>query len=594
MKIKKVYLFISFLTISTLLYGQWGDCSNSFDACSLPSFSVTPSGYGNTEEFTTSSNVSNPQTNPNPSPGNMGCLQAGELNSTWLLITAVSSGTLEFSLGDNNGSNFYDWIMWPYNSNTCTDIYNNTLPPAACNWNGAGVSFTGMADPNNLPTGATSVNFENPLTVNAGDQYILCFSNYSGAQTSVPLNFFGTSNISCGTTTGDTICIGDTALITASDGVSYTWDNTVPGFISSTPNGDTAFVNPTITTIYPVVITFSGGGTLNDSAEVIVVDNVIVDAGLDTTLCPDEVLTLPATVTNSGGYNLTYNWTPSTGLNNPNTLNPNLTVTSNQTFYLTAYPTLYPQCISNTDSIIISLDSNFNIPYLIGDTITCIGNTVFFEAHNGITYNWENGNTDSTASFIAYGDTTIQMIATTKCGADTLEISLTVAPPPIVSSSADTTIAIDMSVELYTSGGSYYKWVPYDDLNCNTCDTVIATPNETTTYYIEIKDSLGCISYDTITVNVEYFPFFLPTGFSPNNDGNNDILLVRGSGIQAILLQIFDRYGNLVFESTDQMQGWDGTYKNKPVNTGVYIFNIDVQYKDGRTDHNTGNITLFR
>lgn len=752
MTIKRIYLFISFLITSTLIYGQWGDCTNSFDACSLPSFTVTPSGYGNTEEFTTSSTISNPQTNPNPSPGNMGCLQAGELNSTWLLITAVSNGSLEFSLGDNSGFNFYDWIMWPYNSNTCTDIYNNTLPPAACNWNGAGVSFTGMANPSNLPAGATSVNFENALTVNAGDQYILCFSNYSGAQTSVPLNFFGSANISCGTTTGDTICVGDTALITASDGSSYTWDNTVPGFISSTPNGDSAYVNPTVSTNYPVQITFSGGGALNDTAYVFVVDSTIVTTGPDTIVCYNEVLNLPATATNNGGVSLTYQWTPATGLSNPSTLNPSLTATADQTYYLTAYPTSFPQCIGNTDSIKITIDTSSLIPVMTGDTLACEGTNVSYEAHDALSYLWEDGQTDTTTTFIATTDTIVQVIATTSCGIDTLTTILTVVPTPsplpsvppndsicpgdviqldaggqinspyllsytwnpstglssstvsnptfsgsatttytltvvtqnypqcftytdsvkvyidtthilpsvvgdtivcfgdqanltasnaltymwpdsslgnsysllpsgdtlimlfsttrcfsdqtpifiqvvplpVTNSSPDTTIAVDNSVELYSSGGSSYEWQPFIGLNCNTCDTVTATPVETTTYYITISDSIGCKSYDTVTVSIEYFPYFLPNGFSPNNDNNNDILYVRGTGIQSIYLQIFDRYGNLMFETQDQNVGWDGSYQNKPVNTGVYIYKIQVFYKDGRTEQKSGNVTLFR
>ena len=117
-------LFITL--ISTVFHAQWGDCTNSTDACSNPSFNISPSGFGSVEEFTSFSNVSNPQTNPNPLPGNTGCLLTGEVNSTWLLINVSSAGTLEFSMGTAGTLNCFDWIMWPYDPNlTCTEIQNN-------------------------------------------------------------------------------------------------------------------------------------------------------------------------------------------------------------------------------------------------------------------------------------------------------------------------------------------------------------------------------------------------------------------------------------------------------------------------------------
>ena len=590
----KILLFTGIIFLSATYFSQWGDCSNSFDACSLPSFSVTPSGFGNIEEFTTSSTISNPQTNPNPSPGNSGCLLSGELNSTWLLITVTSNGTLEFSMGAGGGFNCYDWIMWPYSSSACSDIQNNTLPPVACNWNGACNGIAGMADPTNLPAGASQLDFENPLTVSAGDQFILCFSNFSGATTTVPLNFFGTANVSCGTTIGDTICAGDTTYIYATDGISYVWDNTTPGFISSSPNGDSALVNPSITTSYPVVITFSGGGTLNDTAEVLVIDSTIVTAGLDTTICTNEVLTFPATAVNNGGYPLSYSWTPTTGLNVPTALNPTITVTSEITYYLTAYPTQYPQCISNTDSIVIHLDTNMTIPYVIGDSVVCVGEEAYLEVVGAQSVMWPDSTLGPTTNFIPVTDTLVTINSTNECGPYPINVNVTVNQPPVTSSSMDTTIAVEQSVTLIVDSGYNYIWQPSLYLTCSTCDSTTSTPLEDITYYVEFTDSNGCKTMDTITISVEYFPVFIPNGFSPNNDGYNDLLLVRGSGIQSIYLQIFDRYGNLIYETKDIREGWDGKYKGKDLNSGVYIYNLEVQYTNNKIEQKKGTITLFR
>ena len=253
-------------------YGQWGDCDNSVDACTNPSFNVTPSGFGNVEEFDAINfGVSNPQTNPNASPGNMGCLLSGELNSTWLLITVTGSGTLEFSMGTAGSFNCFDWIMWPYDPATaCNNIANNTLPPVACNWNGACTGITGMANAGNLPAGGDPSDFENGLNVNAGDQFMVCFSNFSSASTAVPLDFFGTAQVTCGNTIGATICSGESTYVVALGGTAYNWDTSIPGFINTSATGDTAFVNPTVTTDYIVDITMGNGTIQQDVATVTV------------------------------------------------------------------------------------------------------------------------------------------------------------------------------------------------------------------------------------------------------------------------------------------------------------------------------------
>jgi hypothetical protein len=156
------------------------------------SFQVDPSGFGLVDELCTSC-ISNPGTNP--SSGNFGCLLSGELNSTWFTVNVAAGGTLEFSFGAPGGGNCYDWIMWPYDANTCDDILANAAPPNACNWNSPCNSFTGMAS--TPPVGGDATNFEPTINVNTGDQYLILFSNYSSALTSVPMNFFGTADISC-------------------------------------------------------------------------------------------------------------------------------------------------------------------------------------------------------------------------------------------------------------------------------------------------------------------------------------------------------------------------------------------------------------
>jgi gliding motility-associated-like protein len=90
---------------------------------------------------------------------------------------------------------------------------------------------------------------------------------------------------------------------------------------------------------------------------------------------------------------------------------------------------------------------------------------------------------------------------------------------------------------------------------------------------------------------------YIPTAFSPNGVGNqdNDVYqIIVGKNIESFGFKVFDRWGNLMFESTNKLFKWDGSYKGKPLNTGVYAYIVDVIYVGGTAKQMTGNITLIR
>ncbi len=170
-----------------------GDCDNAYSICTDVDFQIDPSGFGGVDELCTGC-TTNPSTNPGSA--NSGCLNSGELNSTWFLVNILTAGTLEFSFGTSGANiNCYDWIMWPYNAGTCAGIAGNTTSPIRCNWNVPCAGFTGVGTP--VPAGGDAGNFEPEVNVAANSQYLICFSNYSSAQTNLPLNFFGSAGISC-------------------------------------------------------------------------------------------------------------------------------------------------------------------------------------------------------------------------------------------------------------------------------------------------------------------------------------------------------------------------------------------------------------
>ena len=87
---------------------------------------------------------------------------------------------------------------------------------------------------------------------------------------------------------------------------------------------------------------------------------------------------------------------------------------------------------------------------------------------------------------------------------------------------------------------------------------------------------------------------FIPNVFSPNGDGKNDILYVRGTNIKTMQLIIFNQWGEKVFESTSQQNGWNGTFKNKPQPVGVYVYVLQVMLNNGSLLNLKGSVTLIR
>ncbi len=101
-------------------------------------------------------------------------------------------------------------------------------------------------------------------------------------------------------------------------------------------------------------------------------------------------------------------------------------------------------------------------------------------------------------------------------------------------------------------------------------------------------------AYVTVSIKDCNATFFIPNSFSPNDDGNNDVLFVRGSGIKNIKLFIYNIWGEKVFETNNINKGWDGTHKGKPVNQGVYAYYLEGTFFNGQSFEQKGNVTLVR
>lgn len=112
---------------------------------------------------------------------------------------------------------------------------------------------------------------------------------------------------------------------------------------------------------------------------------------------------------------------------------------------------------------------------------------------------------------------------------------------------------------------------------------------------LKATNASGCEDYYCRQIQIETTGVAdLPTAFTPNGDGSNDVLFVRGFGIKEMVLKIFNRWGELVFETTDQDYGWDGSFRGKPQENEVYVYLLQVEFDDGKTLEKKGNITLLR
>jgi len=150
---------------------------------------------------------------------------------------------------------------------------------------------------------------------------------------------------------------------------------------------------------------------------------------------------------------------------------------------------------------------------------------------------------------------------------------------------------------------SNFNWIPADFLSCSDCPSPLAYPLTTTTYQVSALDSNDCPSTATFTLRViePGQDLFIPTVFSPNGDGINDFFTLfgaPGSG-QIASLQIFDRWGNLLFERqnltlNNESEGWDGRSNGAPVSPGVYVYSFEFKGVDGQIQYFKGSITLVK
>ena len=393
--------------------------------------------------------------------------------------------------------------------------------------------------------------------------------------------------------TNDTlICAIDTLQLNSSGTGTFSW---TPDYMISAQSASSPLVSPDIPTTYYVTLTQAPGCVNADSVFVDVRSFVSLDAGSDTTIClGDSILLNPIT------DGLTFSWSPAATVSDPSIKNP--WVKPTETVRYALFSTI-GKCQAN-DGFVVDV-----APYpdakVSNDTSICIDGIAQLDAFGGVQYFWYPGNTldDQTLKnpIARPYQTTNYVVAVYGDGAcpkpayDTVVV--TVIPPVPAFAGNDTVAVIGQPLQLLASGALNYSWQPTAFLSSSVIANPIARLNDDITYVVRVSTIEGCFAFDTVRVKIYKTPpeIFIPTAFTPNDDGLNDRLKPIPVGIASLVyFKVYNRFGELVFSTTEIGKGWDGVYKGRDQGNESFVWQAKGIDYLGNEVIRKGQTTLIR
>jgi len=442
------------------------------------------------------------------------------------------------------------------------------------------------------------------------------------------------------------ICLGNNTTLSASGGTSYLWNNTTMGNVLT--------INPIVTTTYSVV---ASTGSCNDTDTYVVTVNPLplVIVSPDTAICLGNSVTLSVigstanylwspVISNAATLNVspiaTTNYsvaaTDANGCKNNavvkvtvNSLpiasvSSNTTICAGSTTGLSASgginylwnnlsasslinvapltSTTYSVIVTNNNgctavaSVLVSVDQP-PVPSVSNDTSVCEGQPIVLLASGGTSYSWSTGSLSPTIKINTHAGSTKYVVSVFKGVCEIKKsIFVNVFSLPIFNAGSNVTITKGSSIQLNATGGIGYNWSPPTGLSCVNCPDPIASPTETTTYYVTVTNETGCAATDSVVVNVDWIcaDLFIPNVFSPNADGQNDLFYVYGECVKEVAISIYNQWGERVFEDTGASPYWDGTFRGKELNSDVFAYNAKIILVTGEEISKVGNVTLLK
>lgn len=262
-------------------------------------------------------------------------------------------------------------------------------------------------------------------------------------------------------------------------------------------------------------------------------------------------------------------------------------------------------CPPNSDQVIINAVAPATAPFAGDDQTSCDG-YITLNANSAGTGFWSvlsgNASLESPGTALSglQGNpgNVVQVVWTMNNGPcpqqyDTLVVQF--SADDFAFAGNDSILSLGDSMRIGNASSFSSTWEPATGLSCTSCPNPLATPDQTTTYVLTQTNNFGCISRDSITIQVDVnVSFFIPSAFSPNNDGYNDVFRVRALGLENLELFIVDRYGHEVASLKGKDAGWDGTRNGKTLNAGVFAYYGTLFFRDGSRVSVKGNIQVMR
>lgn len=378
------------------------------------------------------------------------------------------------------------------------------------------------------------------------------------------------------------ICSIDSLRLHATGEGTFSWTPVSNVLYANTPD---PLVFPKDTTVY--YVTESNNGCTNtDSVVVNVLDSISVKLPADTSICrTDSALLQPI----SDG--LQYLWSPATGMNDPTLKTPTVQPLNDVMYNVTAR---LGNCVAQ-GSIRVKV-----VPYPQADaeqaSTICYGSTVPLRGSIvGSSFTWSPssslehsntltpiaGPTKTTTYTLSVYDT----LGCPKPGTDT--VTVTVIPRVQAFAGNDTSVVVNQPLQLNATGATYYTWSPGTALsNPNIANPVAVFDGsfDSIRYTVRVSTVEGCYSDAQILVKIfrPYPEIYVPSAFSPNSDGKNDVLRPIPVGVQKLLyFRVYNRWGQLLYSTSEINKGWDGTYNGQPQPPGTYVYTVaGIDYKN--------------
>ncbi len=392
------------------------------------------------------------------------------------------------------------------------------------------------------------------------------------------------------------ICNKDTLQLLAGSPGNYKW---YPAARLINPNTKNPRAFPAKTTRYYVEYAENGCDNI-DSVLVNVVDSVSLTAMGDTTICQGDHISL-RTVSNA----LSYRWSPAILFSNPSAASPFVTINQSTAFMVSA---AIGACYATR-----TIDVR-TVPYPFAnagnDTVICFGTQAILRGMiTGTSYLWSpsasNTQSQSLTRVVLPVNFTRYVLAvydTLGCPKPFLDsVTVSVLPKVLAFAGNDTSVVINQPLQLTATGGNGYQWAPARFLsNSSIANPVAIIPvnNENDIRYsVRVSDAAGCS--DTSSLLVKVFNtkpgVFVPTAFTPNNDGLNEVLKPVIAGLQNVeYFAVFNRWGQRVFHSQNTGKGWDGTINGTPQPTGSFVWMFKAKDFTGKPYVAKGVVTLLR